>query len=203
MKIKGRDLSRDERDRLIGEIGILALPRPPETRICGMHCNEICPVCGKRDCTCTCTRDCHHIARALSSEPDRFPLESGIASLVFALKSLGVFDPCWSCEGHNDVSGKLFRLPQVWFYCDSTVQVRLLSDALSDLAGRQRTRAEWRLSVTYSDDDNPKTTFALLPVVSDSQETGLIDLQNDADTIAREIGPRILAASKKLLARLG
>ena len=203
MKIKGRDLSRAERDRLIGEIGMLASPRPPETRICGTHCNEICPACGKRDCTCACTRDCRHIARALSSEPDRFPLEPGIASLVFALKCLGAFDPCWSCEGHNDVSGKLFRLPQVWFYCDSTVQVRLLSDALSDLSGGQRVRADWRVSVTYSDDDNPKTTFALLPFLSDSRETSLIDLQKDVDTIAREIGPRILAASKKLLGQLG
>jgi len=52
-----------------------------------------------------------------------FPIESGIAPLVFELKRLGVFEPCWSCEGHNDPGGNLWKIPRVWFYCDSVVQV--------------------------------------------------------------------------------
>ena len=37
----------------------------------------------------------------LSSDPERYPIEPGIVPLVFALRGLRVFEPCWSCEGHD------------------------------------------------------------------------------------------------------
>ena len=92
-------------------------------------CVDACP---DYDLRAGCRRDCAKAPARLSSDPDRFPVEEKIAPLVFELKKLGVFFPCWSCEGHNDPSGKLWKLPRVWFYADSVVHLRLLSDAIND-----------------------------------------------------------------------
>ncbi len=49
----------------------------------------------------------------LSSDPESHPLESRIAPLVYELKRLEVFDPCWSCAGHNGTDGALWKIPRV------------------------------------------------------------------------------------------
>jgi hypothetical protein len=73
-------------------------------------CVPTCPLDQPRDCS----RHCPNIPQALSSDPENNPIEISIAPLVFEGNRLGVFDTCWSCEGHNGPDGKLWKMPKVW-----------------------------------------------------------------------------------------
>jgi hypothetical protein len=153
------------------------------------------PVCGaacQRPGSPDCSRHCPDIPRALSSDPERYPLETRIAPLVFELKRLGVFEPCWSCEGHLKHDGTLWKLPQVWFYCRSVVHVRVLADGVKDLHVAGKLSAPWQVALTHSDDDNADTTFALKPALDRDTPGNLAGLQRDIDTIAAHLHQLVL-----------
>jgi hypothetical protein len=133
----------------------------------------------------------------LSSDPERYPLESRIAPLVFELKRLQVFQPCWSCEGHNRKDGTLWKVPRVWFYAESVVHVRVLADAIKELALDGELNGAWQVVTTYSDDDNAETTFSLEPGTAESGP-GLSELQQDLEVIARHLRPLVTARARKL-----
>jgi len=122
-----------------------------------------------------------------------------VAPLVFELKKLGVFYPCWSCEGHTDCSGNLWKIPRVWFYADSVIHIRALSEATNRLfhAGRLATR--WAVVVTHSDPANPDTTFSLEPEPDMVQ--GLPALHGDLRVMADELGRHFWLACDALAAQ--
>lgn len=120
----------------------------------------------------------------LSTDPEKHPIEPRITPLVFEMKRLLYFQPCWSCEGHTDREGNIHKLPAVWFYCKSTIHLRLLNDAIKELEFCGRLIARWQISVTYSDPDNPETTYALMPAAPLADEIELVHLQADIMAIA-------------------
>jgi hypothetical protein len=122
----------------------------------------------------------------LSSEGERSPVEPLVAPLVFELKKLGVFHPCWSCEGHTDHVGNLWKIPRIWFYADSVVHIRVLADAIGRLFNARRLSARWQVVLTYSDAANPDTTFSLEP--EPAEDTSLSTLQGDLSVMADELG---------------
>jgi hypothetical protein len=69
----------------------------------------------------------------LSSDREKYSIEERIAPLVFEMQCLGVVEPCWPCEGHNGQDEKLWKRPDVWFYCDDVIHLRLLTDAIEGL----------------------------------------------------------------------
>ncbi len=157
------------------------------------------PVC-KRDCPdydpeVGCHRYCHAAPRWLSSDAAS-PIEPLIAPLVFELNRLGVFRPCWSCEGHNGETGQLSKIPCVWFYADSVVHIRALAKAIDRLFGAKGLSTRWRVVLTYSDPDNPDTTFSLEP--DTPSERTLIELQADARAIADGLETHFWAACERL-----
>jgi len=119
----------------------------------------------------------------LSSEGANSPVESLVAPLVFELKKLGVFYPCWSCEGHNDQSGKLWKIPRVWFYADSVIHIRALANAIDALFNSRRLSTRWKIVVTHSDSDNPDTTLSLEPETA-GKDRSLRDLQKDLGALS-------------------
>lgn len=133
----------------------------------------------------------------LSVDPD-LPIEPNIASLVFEMKRLGLFTPCWSCEGHLGTGGALWKLPRVWFYCESLTHVRLLADGLKDLDVGKKLSTRWQIVVTFSDADNPETTFSLEPAASSGDTVDLSALQQDAQAIARALQGMIADQSVSL-----
>lgn len=155
-------------------------------RVCGENCTIICPHCGSTACQCACSADCEEAHRALSVDPD-LPIEPAIVPLVFEMKRLGLFTPCWSCEGHLGTDGTLWKFPRVWFYSDSTTHVRLLADGLKDLEIDKKLSARWQIVVTFSDADNSATTYSLEPVVSTDESLQLSALQHDVEVIARSL----------------
>jgi len=112
-------------------------------------------------------------------------VEPLVAPLVFELKRLGVFYPCWSCEGHADQTGKLRTIPRVWFYADSVVHIRGLAEAVNRLFNEHRLSARWNVIVTYSDADNPDTTFSLEPQAT--TEFSLNGLHGDLRVMSEEL----------------
>jgi hypothetical protein len=167
---------------------ILGSERPNE-KVCGPSCQRAGPF--------KCSRDCPDIAKALSSDPERFPLETRIAPLVFELKRLAVFEPCWSCEGHNHPDGTLWKLPQVWFYCRSVAHLRVLGEGVKGLHVAEKLNVPWQVSVTHSDGDNTDTTFSLHPNI-DLDTTNLGALQKDIDTIAAHLRDSVFASALAL-----
>jgi hypothetical protein len=138
----------------------------------------------------------------MTSDPN-FPIEDGIAPLVFELGRTGVFEACWSCEGHNDPDGNLWKIPRVWFYCDSVVQVRVLADVLKNLEIDELTTAPWQVRLTFSDHDNPATTFSLEPVISPDARFTLEDLQGDIRVITQFLYSMMMETADQLAARAG
>ncbi|MCG8360505.1 MAG: hypothetical protein MI920_33495 [Kiloniellales bacterium] len=157
-------------------------------------CGPACELARRQDCSPACPA----LPQALSSDPEKHPIEDRIAPLVFVLKQLAVFEPCWSCEGHNDGSGQLWKSPQIWFYARAEVYARLLADCLTDLTFRNLLSARWQVAVLQSDPNNPATTFALQPAFIEELPT-LSTLQADIDGLVAQLPARYRERAAKLL----
>lgn len=190
MRIKERSRSTGAKERIDQDVRRARTEGSLQAPVCVDSCPDY-------DLRAGCRRDCAKAPARLSSDPDRFPVEEKIAPLVFELKKLGVFFPCWSCEGHNDPAGKLWKLPRVWFYADSVVHLRLLSDAINEMSVRGVLSTRWQVTVTFSDDANADTTFSLEPG-ADAHGVGLDRLQSDIATISAGLEAEFNRACEKL-----
>jgi hypothetical protein len=161
---------------------------PVPEPVCACDCPDYDPAVG-------CHRLCQAAPRRLSSDPTS-PVEPLIAPLAFELRRLGVFHPCWSCEGHSDAAGRPWKLPRVWFYANSVVHIRALGEALDRLFMEKRVSVRWRVVLTYSDPDNPDTTFSLEP--EPAAGARLSELQADARAIAESLDAHFFAACERL-----
>lgn len=172
--------------------------RQIEGRICSINCTITCTECGASACQCMCSAKCPEMPRVLSSDPDRHPIEQAVAPLVFAMKQITAFQPCWSCEGHLGLDGKIWKIPRVWFYCQSMVSVRLLTDGLNSNVLTEKLHASWRIAVTFSEPDNAETTFSLEPVQPLDEAVKLPELQEDLSTIADTLSTVMINQAYKL-----
>lgn len=145
-------------------------------------CVPTCPLDRPRDCS----RHCPNIPQALSSDPENYPIENGIAPLVFEVNRLGVFDTCWSCEGHNGSDGKLWKTPKVWFRAESQVHLGLLGQCLHDLRITGAVKAVWQVTLVSVDDQDVETLFCMEPRIEE-RAPQLSDLQADAQAIAARL----------------
>lgn len=188
MKIGKR---KDDRNRTSGvrnDIDVILRSGSDIEPVCAPNCPNAGP---------NCSRHCSDIPRMASSDPDKHPLETLIAPLVFELKRLKAFIPCWSCEGHCAPDGTLWKIPRVWFYCDSVVHLRLLDSALKELNLAQRLNVPWRVALTFSEENNVDTTFSLEPAL-DGELPALTALQRDVDTIAEQLRDEVFKEARKL-----
>ena len=190
MRIKRHEPDSEQARRYRSDLAGAASAKGIDGRVCGDHCTMICPSCGSTACQCACSPDCEKAPQVLSVDPN-MPIEPAIVPLVFEMQRLGLFTPCWSCEGHTGVDGKLWKIPRVWFFCDSTTHLRLLSDGLKDLETSGKLSTRWQVVVTFSDPDNPATTFSLEPAMPLQEAAALSTLQRDVRTIAGALGSMI------------
>jgi hypothetical protein len=194
MKIERRKDGGGRTAQIRQELGEILHGGADGVPVCAPNCPNASPS--------HCSRHCPDIPRMLSSDPENLPLESRIAPLVYELKRLEVFQPCWSCEGHNGSDGKLWKIPRVWFYCRSVVHLRVLADALEELHLNDRLSVPWRVVLTFSDDDNADTTFSLEPGPVASCPP-LAALQRDIDTIAEHLRDVVFDEARKLSRNAG
>lgn len=196
--IKDKQVDEFRRQELLQ---VLCQPSEKEQRPCP-SCKKIC-VCDKRSnkCTCECSVNCSDAPRFLSSDPDRYPIEAKVMPLVYAMSTLRMAPPCWSCEGHLTTKGDLLRLPQVWFYSASTIYPELISEYLHDLAFHKQTCCTWGVTVCPHTESNA-TTFSLKPEQSNDIRKELWQLQNDLHTISYSLRDGIFQLAEKKLSRL-
>lgn len=199
MEIRRQPKSAEKKAEIRVELAKVSDPPARTGRVCDPSCNTVCSTCGAMDCACGCSRTCPDIGAVLTTDP-KFPIENKIAPLAFELKRLDVFQPCWSCEGHNDNTGRLWKIPRVWFYCDSVVHVRLLSDVLKSLEIKALISVPWQVRVTHSDEGNPSTTFSLEPAMGKDSNTTLPSLQDDAMAIAEHLNEMMVDRAGALIA---
>jgi hypothetical protein len=132
----------------------------------------------------------------MSTEPERYPVEPKITSLVFGFNSLRICPPFWSCEGHLDNQGQVNRLPQVWFYSRSLIYPRIITDLLSKLLAKRVIKNTWHVCVTFSG-MSLETAFSIEPDMKVISDPNLKELQADAQAISESLvlGLRQLAIS--------
>ena len=78
------------------------------------------------------------------------------------------------------------------------VHIRLLVDGLKDMELAGKLTNKWQVVVTFSDPDNPETTFSLEPVLESEAPSILPKLQADANVIAQSLEGLIIGQGKKL-----
>jgi hypothetical protein len=138
-----------------------------------------------------CSPNCPDARTSLSSDPVNEPLEATIAPLVYQLAKLRVFQPYWSCGGHNRPDGSIWKAPRIWFYCADVVHARVLADCLLDPKVRKLLKCRWQVALTYCEPGNTGAAFAIEPAA----ETGttLAELQSDARRLA-EVLPQAVSS---------
>lgn len=187
MRVHQRDLTDTQKKAIEAAIDRLEQNQHGQGRVCGSHCKIVCSTCGATQCQCQCHANCPEIPVHLSSDPEKYPIEAAIAPLVFEIQRLGVFEPCWSCEGHDGLDGKLWKRPAIWFYCDDVIYLRLLADAIEDLYLAKKLTFHWQVKITYSDVASPDTVFALEPERRRLAEVKLEDMRGDIRVIAENL----------------
>ncbi len=189
MKIKRRKNDSVPAGRIRTELGDILRSDTAGIPVCAPDCPHASPE--------RCSRHCPDIPTMMSGDPVNHPLESRIAPLAYELKRLEAFHPCWSCEGHNDPAGKLWKIPRIWFYCNSVVHLRVLANAVKELHLAKKLSVPWRVVLTFSDEDNADTTFSLEPSL-DHERPLLPALQRDIDTIAEHLRDLTFTEARKL-----
>ena len=106
--------------------------------------------------------------------------------LVYALAQSGVFQPFWSCEGHADPNGEIYRLPQVWFYAASQVHIQLLIEKIASLCSQKLVAIDWRINLTYSQDEF-LPAYSLAPQVTEDSSHNLSEMQQELAIIAEHV----------------
>lgn len=164
---------------------LLAQPSDSEVRPCP-ECDIACACSASATCACECSPDCPDIPQRMSSEPDRYPIESGIAPLVYAFFTTRVCQPCWSCEGHEIAGDGEPKLPRVWFYSRSILYPRLVQELTEELKFKRKLSHAWCVRVlAYS--NNRDTRFSLEPVVVPGAPFRLANMQADSKIIASNL----------------
>jgi hypothetical protein len=180
---------------------LLEQPSENQLRPCE-SCDIPCPCCGSTSCACACTITCPQAPRTLSTDPEEHPIEEGIVPLVYALSTLRVVQPCWSCEGHNSPDGELYRPPSVWLYARSVFYPWLISEYLADLDNRGAIENPWHLCLVFFDPDNSDPTFVIEPDLGSIKKPELGSLQRDVRVIAEGLEAGIKGRARKSLVRI-
>lgn len=164
-------------------------------------CDLTCPGCGSRACTCQCRPDCPEAPQCLSSEPGRFPIEPGILPLVYALSTLRLLPPCWSCEGHRDAADRPQRLPSVWFISRKVIYPTLVADLLGRLKAGGEIAHGWQVA-TLNCGLEPESVFVIEPRLQAGEDFHLGRLHSDVAAIAARLGEGVKSLAAARIDRL-
>ena len=156
-----------------------------------------CPNC-ERHIPNDCTSSCPSAHESLSSEPKKHPLEKKVVPLVFELASTGAFQTCWSCEGHADSEGRLWRIPQISFYAGSPVYAQLLLKYINNLDNEKKLSYSWRVCVS---DYGPLNglTYNLEPNLNFLTDPHIGKLQQDLIALSTKLFENLQTLARSML----
>lgn len=139
------------------------------------------------------------VSRHLSSDGDRYPIEPHAVPLVYALSTLGIVQPCWSCEGHAD-QGNAVKLPQVWFYSVAAIYAQLAQRYMNRLAIAGSLNSQWELTVCSHQPETIATLFVIRPVATQNPHLG--QLQCELELIGKNMAAGMRSVANDLLKQL-
>ena len=168
---------------------ILSQPTAEESPPCD-NCNEHIPA--------ECSSSCVSAAASLSSDPARHPIESKIVPLVFEMSSVRLVQPCWSCEGHFNQDGDLWKLPQLTFYSMSPIYPQLLLAHINELKISKKLAYEWHIVLTNFG-NSWHMSYNIEPNLNHESEPHLGKLQVDLGTIAEGLHDSVKRLAKGML----
>lgn len=148
-----------------------------------------------------CHWQCQDAPWALSSDPAAHPIEPRLLRLVFELNILGVFQPCWSCQGHADSRGALHRLPQIFFYCARPLYAQLLHEHVEHLHHGGHLCGPWQIALA-SLGQSLGVTYVLQPAPYERPLPELAALQQDLEIIGDTLASRLRVVAEARLASL-
>lgn len=195
MKIDTPEQSYDRTEAIKDLESLLAQPLPFQ--------EPPCPGC-ERHKPNSCNPKCPDATRALSIEPDRYPIEPQVTALVYQLYATRIVQPCWSCEGHVQTVGEetnLWKLPQVSFYCHSPVYIQLLNRCLKYTGTKQSLAYPWHIVISeYS--QSLDLTYSIQPNLNMVNEPKLGCIQSDLRLIAENLLDNIRREAQMMLSEL-
>ena len=165
----------------------------------GPQARAICPGCRQYSAE-KCSPKCTEAARALSIDPEQYPLERNVVALVYELAATRLFQTCWSCEGHMDENNHLWKVPQVCFYVSSPVYVKLLSQYLTELQQKKNLTYPWHIVIVDFGQTND-LTYSLQPDLNTVSDPHLGKLQMDMKVIAEGLHQHLKHRASQLLAK--
>jgi hypothetical protein len=173
---------RVSRGRRSDLLRVLEAPAQWAERPCP-GCSLPCPSPHHHDaCSCGCSVSCEQAPERLSIDPIHFPIEPRIVPVVYEMSASGLAQPCWSCEGHIDAEGQLYRWPGVWFYANSTTYVNLVRTTLNNLHATLRLARAWHIKRCAWQPDSAAVMYEL-GASRDGPAPPLHELQHDLGVV--------------------
>jgi hypothetical protein len=191
MKIRNdAEQATDREQVLISLRDLISQPTDTQVRPCpNCHVPVGAESMASTSSAASCSSQCQYAPRMMSSEPEKFPIEEAIAPLVYALYTLRLLTPCWSCEGHLGEDGKIGKLPKVWFYCDSDFYPRMIAQVIGNLQAHHKIGYSWMVRVLPFSQSTFSTTYSIEAGQSDAP---LASLQKDVVVIGQQIRQQML-----------
>ncbi len=184
----------ENKQRTRAELGLL-LSQP------GAHLVPPCQNC-REHIIPMCNAKCVNAPRALSSDPENYPLEQKVVPLVYELRKTRVMQPCWSCEGHMDNNDRLWKYPQVSFYSSSPLYAVLLVNYLTLLKYRKKLNHDWNIVISGFGQKHSTITYTIEPKLNSGKTPHLGCMQSDLITIADNLEQNIKLEALKMLEAL-
>ena len=168
----------------------IAQPEPADVAPCP-GCNNHVPL--------NCSGQCDDAAKALSIEPERYPIESKVVPLVFEITASRLMQTCWSCEGHMDHNDNLWKVPQVSFYSKSPIYPKLVLIHLTRLFQDKKLGYRWHIVLS----DFTQTlglAYSIQPDLNQVAETPRLGLlQQDLQLISEDMHSKLKMIAGELL----
>lgn len=190
-----KDKAEQELEQLIQQPGAREIRPCPN---CQMPCDSNIPA----QCAVSCDANCDNAPQALSSDPDKHPIEQQVVKVVFELSTLRLMQPCWSCEGHLNGQGELWKLPQVSFYSASALYPKLLAGYLTKLKSNTQLHYPWQvIMVDYGQTWGP--TYQMEPALNHIDEAiQLTLLQEDLHKISDGLAAQLKHEARIMLVNI-
>lgn len=187
-----KDVSERELQELIEQPGAQELRPCPN---CQLPSDSLSPTHN----AVSCDVNCDNAPQALSSEPEQHPIEDNVVKIVFELSTLRLMQPCWSCEGHLNGQGKLWKLPQVGFYAASALYPKLLATYLTRLKNQKDLNYPWQVTIVdYGQTWGP--TYQMEPALNQIEEDiELPLLQADLQRISNGLAEQLKQEARRML----
>jgi len=197
MKIKDYQFRKEELNTI--KIELLDLLKQPSDKE-----QRPCPGCrltfsGNSSTTSTeqCSMKCPSAPQQMSSDPERYPIEKYVTPVVYAIYTLRLMMPCWSCEGHLDKSQNIIKMPKIWFYSVSPFYVKLVAQVLSDLRQKRQLKNDWQVVILPFSQSMFTLTYCIEPKGQYFGYSELNLLQSDVAVIGGKLRCEVLQLAQQ------